>query len=173
MRPLVLFLALIGGVVLAGEISDAEYNRDLKFVNQIDRRLDELDREAQKGGATVKIVDELNSYGYPLHILKEKYLDYNDEKYGRLFRMYRKVSDVYEKLLYVKRGVFPELLMREMRKIEAPVCRIWTGGKRREVLNIGIEDPKDEKAVIKILTRTQLQYAHLIGVETISFERCK
>ncbi len=166
-------IVLAVSLSLAGEITDSEYRRDLEFINNIDRRLDELDREVQNKGATVKIVDELNSYGYPLHMLKEKYMNYNEEKYGKLFRMYKKVSDVYEKLMYVKRGVFPELLMREMRDIKAPVCRIWAGGNRREILNIAVKDPNDEEAVIAILTKTQLQYAHLIGVETISFERCK
>ncbi len=164
---------LLAGFVSGGEITDEEYQKDLRFVNQIDRRLDELDRRAMKEGATVSIVDELNSYGYPLNNLKRKYMDYNEERYGKLYRMYRKVSDVYDKLMYVKRGIFPELLMREMKEIKAPVCRIWTTGKRRETLNIAVKDPNDEEAVLSILTKTQLQYAHLIGVETISFQRCR
>jgi hypothetical protein len=157
----------------SGEITEAEYKEDLRFLDRIDRRLSELDRDVREGKITVRMVDELNSYGYPLHNLKQKYLDYNHEKYGRLYRIYRKASEVYDKLMYVKRGVFPELLMREMRQIKAPVCRIWVGGERREILNIAVEDPRDEKAVIAILTETQLQYAHLIGVETISFEKCR
>ncbi len=170
---MVFLLILVFSFVLAGEITEAEFSRDLEYVEKVSRRLDELDREAQRGGPTVKIVDELNSYGYPLHILKEKYMEYNEERFGKLYRMFRKVSDTYDKLLYVKRGVFPKLLMREMKNIDAPVCRIWVSGSRREVLNIGIEDPNDEKAVIKMLTGTQLQYAHLIGIETINFERCR
>ncbi|MDQ7037989.1 MAG: hypothetical protein Q9N26_02140 [Aquificota bacterium] len=166
-------LLLFASFSAGGEITDKEYMEDLRFVNRIDRRLDELDREAMREGATVRIVDELNSYGYPLNNLKQKYMDYNEERYGKLYRMYRRVSDVYDKLMYVKRGVFPEILMREMKKIKAPVCRIWTTGKRRETLNIAVKDPNDEEAVLNILTKTQLQYAHLIGVETISFEKCR
>ncbi len=167
---LLLAVLFIVGLSLGSNISEEEYRKDVEYVNKVDRRLDELDRKAQKEGATTAIIDELNSYGYPLHVLKDKYLSQTGAKYEKF---YERVEEVYNKVLYVKRGIFPTILKKEIRELHVPVCKVRVDGKRREILTIGIKDPGDENAVLKIMTQTQLQYAHLLGIESVNFEKCR
>ncbi|GEM_PF-2486938 len=164
---------LIMGAFLSGvaQITEAEFRRDVQYVERVEKRVKEIDRELQRKGVDSDLLGELNSYGYPINMLKEKYIDYNDKEYGELQDFYRRVTRVYNLILYVKRGVFPKILMDEVKQIESPVCGIRAEGKRREVLTIVIEDPKNERAVLDLLTRTQLQYVHLLGVETVNFEK--
>ncbi len=173
MRALGLLLLFFSLFIFSfGQISDSELKKDMQFVDKVEKRLKVIDRELQEKGFNTELVDELNSYGYPMNMLKNKYLDYNEERYGKLYRFYKRVDRVYNEVLYVKRGVFPAILMDEVKEIRSPVCNIRAEGNRRETLTIVIEDPNNEKAVLELLTKTQLQYVHLIGVKTLNFEKC-
>lgn len=168
MRGILLGLTIFGA--LAFGITEKEFKRDREYVQSVDKRLDLLDERAQREGPKTEIIDELNSYGYPLYQLKEKYLLASGEKFEKF---YRKVMEVYEKLLYVKRGIFPTLLMREAKEADIPLCDVKTEGKERKTLSISIENPQDERAVLKLMTQTQLQYAQLLGIESINFKKCR
>jgi DNA mismatch repair protein MutS len=169
----VLLTFLISGAIpIFSQVPEKELRRDLDYVNRLEKRLLEIDRLLQEKGLDYKLLDELNSYGYPMNVLKNKYMEYSDESYGRLHALFNRVNEVYNLILFVKRGAFPEILMNEVRQIKSPVCEIRTEGKRRETLTIVIENPKDEKAVLDLLTKIQLQYVHLLGVETVNFEKC-
>jgi len=173
MRALMGFgLAVFVVLSAFAQISDKELKKDMEYVDRVEGRLKEIDKELMTKGLNTELLDELNSYGYPMNMLKNKYIDYNEKKYGKLYRFYQRVNRVYNEVLYVKRGIFPAILMDEVRAIGSPVCDIRTEGKRRETLTIVIKDPKDERAVLDLLTRTQLQYVHLIGVKTLNFEKC-
>ncbi len=167
MRSLLLLLLLLG-VSLA--VTKEEFRKDREYVSRVEKRLEELDRLAQKVGPKTEIIDELNSYGYPLYTLEDKYLMESGKEYERF---YERVRRTYDKLLYVKRGLFPELLKREIEDLHVPVCEVRAEGKRRENITILMKDPKNEKDVMKVMTQTQLQYAHLIGVEGVKFKRCR
>ncbi len=163
---------LLTALISFGQISDRELEKDRAYVDSVDKRLGEIDAELQRKGLNDELLGELNSYGYPMNLLKNKYIDYNEKRYGKLYRFYHRVRDVYEKVLYVKRGIFPSILMEEIKGIGSPVCSVRAEGKERKTLTIVIKDPKDEKAVLDLLTKTQLQSAHLIGIETVNFEKC-
>ncbi len=167
MRGLV-FLLLLAGTVLG--VTEEEFKKDKEYLSRVEKRLEELDRMAQRTGPTTEIIDELNSYGYPLHTLKNKYLM---EKGKRYERFYERVKRAYDKVLYVKRGIFPQILKKEIEDLHVPVCEVRSEGRRRETLTIVMKNPKNEKDVMKVMTQTQLQYVHLIGVEEIKFEKCR
>lgn len=151
-------------------VTEDEFRKDREYLIKVEKRLDELDRMARKMGPTTDIIDELNSYGYPLNTLKGKYLMEDGEEYRRF---YERVKKAYNKVLYVKRGIFPELLKKEIENLHVPVCDIRTEGSRRETLTIVMKNPGDEDEVMKVMTQTQLQYVHLLGVEEVRFERCR
>ncbi len=166
-------VVLLTALLSFAQISDEGLEKDRAYVDRVDKRLGEIDAELQRKGVNNELLGELNSYGYPMNLLKNKYLEYNEKRYGKLYRFYHRVKDVYEKVLYVKRGIFPAILMEEAKEIGSPVCGIKAEGKRRETLTIAIRDPEDEKAVLDLLTKTQLQSAHLLGIETVNFEKCR
>ena len=166
-------LLLLTALLSFAQISDEELEKDRAYVDKVEKRLGEIDAELQRKGVNDELLGELNSYGYPMNLLQNKYLDYNEKRYGKLYRFYHRVKDVYEKVLYVKRGIFPAILMEEVREIGSPVCGVRAEGKERKTLTIVIKDPKDEKAVLDLLTKTQLQSAHLLGIETLNFEKCR
>ena len=161
---LALLLLLFFCFSYSTEVVGGEYGEDLSLLTEIEERLEELRKRAGEEGATADVVDELNSYGYTLHTLRSKY--------ARRESMLRRVSQAYEKLLYIKRSLLPELLIKEVRRLGLPVCEIEAKGEERRVLVLRLKDPKDREVVRNLLTNTQLQFAHLIGVETVRFERC-
>ncbi len=167
MRGFVLFLLAIG---MTFAITKEEFKKDREYVSRVEKRLEELDRLAQKEGPKSEIIDELNSYGYPLHTLKDKYLMESGERYERF---YERVKRAYDKVLYVKRGIFPKVLKKEIEDLHVPVCDVRAEGKNRETLTIVMKNPKNEKDVMKVMTQTQLQYVHLLGVEEVKFEKCR
>ena len=168
MRGFLLGLMILGA--LAFGITEKEFKKDKEYVQRIDRRLDLLDKRAQREGPKTEIIDELNSYGYPLFSIANKYLEETDERYGNF---YLKVKAVYNKLLFVKRGILPLMLIKEIKDLHIPVCNVEAGGEAREVIKIYLRDPQNKKDIDKIFTRTQLRYAYLIGVEDVRFEKCK
>ncbi len=163
-------LTLLLGVGLVFAITKEEFRKDREYLSKVEKRLDEIDKIVQKKGPTTELIDELNSYGYPLHTLKDKYLMESGERYEKF---YQRVQRAYDKVLYVKRGIFPIILKKEIENLHVPVCDVRSEGKRRERLTIVMKDPKNEKDVMKVMTQTQLQYVHLIGVEEIKFEKCR
>ena len=54
-----------------------------------------------------------------------------------------------------------------------PICSVRAEGSRRETITIVMEDPEDEEDVLKVMTETQLRYAHLLGIENVRFEKCR
>ncbi len=162
-------IILFFSAVIAFAITEEEFRKDREYLDKVKERLEAIDREVQEKGVSVKLIDEINSYGYPLHSMKDKYLLEEKEEYKRF---YKEVSETYEKMMYVKRGMFPEVLKKEMKEQNLPVCDVRVEGKRREILTVVVENPRDEEAIMKIMTNTQLQYAHLIGIETLNFESC-
>ncbi len=167
MRFILLGFLLLG---LSFAVTEKEFKEDRAYLSRVEKRLEELDRRAQKEGPKTEIIDELNSYGYPLYSMKDKYML---EEGSRFQRFYRRVSAVYEKLLYVKRGLFPKILFEEAKELKIPVCRVKAEGEGRKRLTIGIKDPKSEKDVLKLMTQTQLRYAQLLGIEEINFKKCR
>ena len=167
MRGFLLLLLLIGSALA---ITREEFKKDREYVSRVEKRLEELDREITKGNTSREVLGELNSYGYPLYTLKDKYIGESGKDYEKF---YERVKRAYDRLLYVKRGAFPKVLMDEVRELKLPVCRIETSGKFRETLNIAVKDLKDESALTKLMTETQLRYAHLLGIEGVNFEKCK
>ncbi len=163
---LVIFVLLLLGISF-GEVSDKEYEKDKRYIEKLEKRLEVLDRKATKEGATDEIVGELNSYGYPLYKLKDKYL-LSDKHH----KFYERVERAYQKILYIKRGLFAEVIAREAKDIKLPLCDVSIEGKDRETLRISIKDPKDEKSLMKLMTQTQLQNAQVIGIRGINFEKC-
>ncbi|RLJ70314.1 hypothetical protein BCF55_0582 [Hydrogenivirga caldilitoris] len=168
MKEVLIGLALIGA--LAFGITEGEFKSDVDYVQRVEKRLDVLDKKAQEEGLRTEIIDELNSYGYPLQVIKDKYFMENEARYKKF---YEKVKRVYEKVLFVKRGIFPEILRREISGLHIPFCDVKSEGKRRETLTLVMKNPDKEADVIKVMTQTQLQYAHLLGIESIKFEKCR
>ncbi len=166
MRGLVLFMVLSTSIF--AQVSEEEFRKDRDYLNRIKEALDRLDRQISEGNVSKEVLGELNSYGYPLHLLKDKYVAEQDKQ-----EFYEEVSDTYEKVLYIKRGAFPQVLKEEFRNLNIPFCELKTQGRRRETLVVGIKNPEDEETVIKIMTQTQLRYAHLIGLENLKFEKCR
>ncbi len=166
MRILLMAAVLFG---MAFGITEEEFRKDREYVSRVEKRLEKIDRQAVKGVST-EMIDELNSYGYPLHLLERKYLTAKEKRFEEFYERVRRVS---EKLLYVKRGILPVLLRREFKEVKAHVCNVRAEGKRRETITVVMEDPDNEREVLKVVTKTQLRYAHLLGIENIKFEKCK
>ncbi len=161
-----LFLLLI--VCFAYGITEEEFRKDREYIRTVDERLSELDRKAKEGIFSLQMIEEINSYGYPIYKLKRKYSGRrNYEKF------YRKIVDVYEKVLFVKRKLFPYVVKRELKELGIPVCKIEVRGKKREVLVIGLRNLSDERTVERVMTETQLQNAYLLGIESLNFEKCR
>lgn len=167
MKRLLLTLLTAG---IAFSISEEEFRKDKKFLDRLEKRLEVLDGRVKKEGVSVQIIDELNSYGYPLHVLEGKYMREEEERFEKF---YRRVKKTYQKVLYVKRGIFPELLKKEIESLNVPVCDVTAEGKRRETVKIVLKDPENEENILKIMTQTQLQHAHLLGIEEVKFGKCK
>jgi len=163
-----LVLAMFVGISFG--ISEEEVRRDLDYMKSVEKSLNSMDRELAKGSLSRDRIGELNSYGYPLNSLRDKYASLEGEKYRRISE---RADSLYKKVLYIKRGVFPGLLTKEARELNLPLCKAVAKGKDRKTLLIVLEDPKDEEVVLKLMTQTQLQFAHLIGIEAINFEKCK
>jgi len=164
---LVLVLSLAIGLAFS-DVSEEEYSRDRAYLSKIEKAIEDIDRKISQGNVNRDILGELNSYGYPLYTLREKYMMEKDKR-----SFYEKIDEVYNKMLYVKRGAFPSVLRAEFNALNIPFCEIFTQGKNRETLVIGIKHPEDEETVIKIMTQTQLRNAHLIGLENLKFEKCR
>ncbi len=161
-----LILLLVG---LAFGVTEKEFREDKNYVEKVSKRLDTLDEKLQKEGAKRKLLEELNSYGYPLYRLRDKYIHEPGSRYKEFLL---EINTTYDKLLFVKRGIFPALLKREFSQLKLPVCKVSVSGPRRESLSISLKNPKDEKTVLRMMTETQLQFAHLIGIEEIKFSKC-
>ncbi len=158
----------ITAFVAFAQVSEEEFKRDREYLRKVEKRLEEIDQQVRKGKVSRELLGELNSYGYPLHTLKNKYITEEDKQ-----KFYSRINEAYEKVLYIKRGAFPTVLKKEFENLKIPFCKVEAQGKRRETLTIGIENPKDEEVVMKIMTQTQLRYAHLIGLESLKFEKCR
>ncbi len=142
--------------------------RDLIFLEKLERRLGEIEKKVRERGYDRRLAEELNSYGYPLHQLKLRYIGRDEDR-----ELYERASRAYLKVLSLKRGMFPHVLKEEMRRLRVPFCDVRVEGKDRERLVLFLKDPADEETVLRIVTRTQLQNAHLIGVESVSFKKCR
>jgi len=162
-----LFLSVVVLALCGFGVSEEEFGRDEEYVKHLEMRLEELDREIKERGPVPEVIGELNSYGYPLYNLRTKY-----SAEPRYREFYERVSNAYEKLLFVKRGALPHLLRREMERAGVRVCDVSVGGRERRTLTVVMEDPSKEEEVIKVMTETQLQYAHLLGIEEINFKKC-
>ncbi|WP_457600563.1 hypothetical protein [Hydrogenivirga sp.] len=170
MRALALLGVFLFSFAFSGDIGEEEFRKDVEYVKKVEKRLDEIDREVMKGHTTRELLGELNSYGYPLYTLRDKYRGRDEEKFRKF---YRRVDRAYEKMLYVKRGAFPKLLMEEMRELNLPVCKIEASGKLRKTLNISVKDLKDEKSLTRMMTDTQLGNVHFLGIENLNFKKCE
>jgi hypothetical protein len=168
MRGFLFSLLLLCAVAMS--MPEEEIKKDMDYIRKVERRLKEIDSKIQRGELNRELLGELNSYGYPIHQLKDKYLREEGKKEREV---YRKAESLYNEVLFVKRGAFPRILKEEMEALKVPVCKVSAEGSRRETLVIGIENPEDEDAVLKIMTQTQLRSAHLIGIKNVNFERCK
>jgi len=167
MVKLLLFVLVVG---LSFGVSEKEFKKDKSYLERVERRLDEIDRSIRKGDVRTEDLDELNSYGYPLNRLRDKYMKESETKYER-FSI--RVNKVYDRVMFVKRGAFPYLLREEIEGLHVPVCDVKAEGNRRETLTIVMENPKNEEDVVKVMTETQLRYAHLLGIENVKFEKCR
>ncbi len=164
----VIGVLLLFATLTFSEVSQEEFARDREYLLRIEKAIERIDKKVSRGDINRDLLGELNSYGYPLYTLKEKYLR---EKGKRSF--YERIDEVYNKMLYIKRGAFPSVLRTEFKALNIPFCNISAQGKRRETLVIGIRHPEDEETVMKIMTQTQLRNAHLIGLENLKFEKCR
>ncbi|EDP75949.1 hypothetical protein [Hydrogenivirga sp. 128-5-R1-1] len=167
MVKLLLFVLVVG---FSFGITEEEFRKDREYLKRVEKRLDEIDRVIQRRGARASEIDELNSYGYPLNKLMDKYMRESEDKYED-FSL--KISKVYDRVLFVKRGAFPSLLREEIESLQVPICSVRAEGSRRETITIVMEDPEDEEDVLKVMTETQLRYAHLLGIENVRFEKCR
>jgi len=68
--------------------------------------------------------------------------------------------------------MFPYVLKEEMRRLGISFCDVRAEDEDGKKLVLFLKDPGEE-AVLRIVTGTQLQNAHLIGVESVSFEKCR
>ena len=157
----------VASVIFASDIDRKEFLEDKKHLEKIEKRLRYLEDQIDKGNTSREVLGELNSLGHPLYMMKEKYM--LSEKHGKF---YRRVNEDYEKLMLLKRKVFPSLLEKEARQVKAGVCEIKAEGKDMRTIHVKMKDPEDEKKVLRLLTDTQLGSAHLIGVEEIKFSKC-
>lgn len=155
------------------KISKQELKEDKELVEEINKRLDKLDEKIRRGDHSTEVIDQLNSFGHPLYVLRQKYLDYNEPQYGEYYKTYFKILDTQEKLFYVKRGLLPSLVKKEAKEQNLPVCNVSVRGEKRKTLVINLKNPERDEEIKEVLDRTQVRYAHLIGIEELSFERCK
>ncbi len=174
MRWMTTFLLLLWACISLGiEISQKELEEDRELLKEINRRLDILDKRVNGGEASVEVIDELNSFGYPLYVLKQKYLDYNEPRYGKYHDTYFWILDTQERLFFVKRGLLPALIGREVKRQKLPVCGVELKGKDRRTLLIRMKNPESDAEIERVIENTQIKYVQMIGIRTVNFDRCK
>jgi len=69
------------------------FPEDSAFLKRVERRLEEIDRLVREKGFDRRLADELNSYGYPLHRIRERYRDKAEaaDLYRRADRAYKRI----------------------------------------------------------------------------------
>ena len=173
----VLTAILVTGIFLSFgmevKVSEQELKEDRELLKEINSRLDKLDKRVNAGDTSAQVINELNSFGYPLYVLRQKYLDYNEPRYGKYHDTYFMTLDTQEKLFFIKRGILPGLVRKEAETQKLPVCDVEIKGKDRKTLLIRMKNPTSDEEIKRIIDNTQIKYAHIIGVETVSFDKCK
>ncbi|HIQ48965.1 MAG TPA: hypothetical protein EYH58_04975 [Aquifex aeolicus] len=159
-------------LVTMGFVLPAEYEKDKDELVKIYHQLLKLEQEAKSGKIDTKFVDKLNSIGYPLYMLYQKYR-YQKDKSEIHHKLYGIAKKLYEDYLMVKRDIFPRFVKMDAERNNLPVCSVETVGKDKRKLIVRVKNPKDDREIIKIYESTQLYYANRIGFEVIDFRPCR
>lgn len=166
MRELVAFLSFIA-IALA-----ADLKKDLEQIERLRKELSNLERDFKEKGIELKKVDKLNSIGYPIHILYEryKYLKNKDKRYEEI---YKKAKALQERYFLIKRELFPYFVMQDAKRNKLNVCSVEVKGKEKKKIVVRIEHPEKDEEIRKVYESTQLYYADRLGFEVIDFQKCK
>ncbi len=145
--------------------TDLDLQKDEEFLKHVEKRIEFINKQVDSKGFSLAISEELNSYGYPLKLMQRKYMNKQD--------MYKRISQIYERILYIKRKLFPYVIKEEAKRLGIYLCDVQAEGSRKERIVLRVNNPSDEETALKILTQTQLQFAYLLNIEEIKFEKCQ
>ncbi|RUM31938.1 MAG: hypothetical protein DSY42_02015 [Aquifex sp.] len=159
-------------LITMGFVLPTQYEKDKDELVKIYHQLVKLEQEAKSGKIDTKFVDKLNSLGYPLYMLYQKYR-YQKDKSEIHHKLYGIAKKLYEDYLMVKRDIFPRFVKMDAERNNLPVCSVETVGKDKRKLIVRVKNPKDDREIIKIYESTQLYYANRIGFEVIDFRPCR
>ena len=166
MRSVLLLLSLII-FTFGGDLKE-----DVQTLEKLDRELNILRNSFKEEGVNLQKVDKLNSLGYPIYTLYEKY-KYLKEKNKKYEQIYEKARSLQEKYFLIKREIFPHFVMEDAKRNNLKVCSVEVKGKDKRKIIVRIEHPERDEEIMKVYENTQLYYADRLGFEVIDFQRCK
>ncbi len=149
-----------------------DVGKDLKVLNELNRKLSSLEKFFKTNGISLKKVDELNGLGYPIYVLYERY-SYLRDKGGKFEKVYQEAKALQEKYFRIKREIFPHFVMEDAKRNNLKICSVEVKGKDATKLIVRIEHPEREEERRKVYENTQLYYAERLGFESIDFKKCR
>jgi len=167
MRYLLYLLLVFVTWVVAQELTE-----DRKELAVLEKEVKKLREALKKAPTEEKLIDELNSLGYPIYFIYDKY-NYLKERGKEYEEVYNYARDVYEEYLLLKREIFPHFIMEEAKRNNLPVCSVELRGKEKREIVVRIKNPESEEEIRRVLENTQLLYADRIGFEVVDFRYCK